>query len=67
MVMRRKDKKKNNDGGEMLVAEMEHRLDDYLARTAPADAQSVAEDVSEIETKLDGILARRSSLPWTRR
>lgn len=63
MVMRRKDKKKNNDGGEMLVAEMEHRLDDYLARTAPADAQSVAEDVSEIETKLDGILARRVVTP----
>ena len=63
MVMRRKDKKKNNDGGEMLVAEMEHRLDDYLARTAPADAQSVAEDVSEIENKLDGILARRVVTP----
>ena len=60
--MRRKDRKKTGDEA-IRVAEMERRLDDYLARTAPADAPSVAEDVSEIETKLDGILARKVVTP----
>lgn len=60
--MRRKDRKKLGDEA-IRVAEMERRLDDFLTRTAPADAPSVAEDVSEIETKLDGILARKVVTP----
>ncbi len=60
--MRRKNRKKTGDEA-IRVAEMERRLDDFLTRTAPADAPSVAEDVSEIETKLDGILARKVVTP----